>query len=260
VLGMKKKEWGKKLSEIPNFMFQNDKHYMISEIGGEKSSTNMVARLMDRTIGLGGIEELIKEISSSITKKRKNINEYSSRISELKSGMLNEDIIESMENQLSAIKKLEEKIYFLEEKRDLLNNALQIQKTLKIKKEELSNINTKIEKLEDVYNDCSSNYEKYKSLTLLLEKKNKIEQNHYELKSINDKLKVHDEIENIKQEVRDFWDLYKFSERFNKLKFDMSSNIKIHEELSKELEKQEKIFHDYKEEVGFCPVCGNKFC
>ncbi len=41
--------------EMPNFMFQLDKHYMLSEIDGKKATANMIARMMDNAIGLGGM-------------------------------------------------------------------------------------------------------------------------------------------------------------------------------------------------------------
>jgi exonuclease SbcC len=259
ILGMRKKEWGKKLSEIPNFMFQNDKHYMISEIGGEKSSSNMVARLMDRTIGLGGIEELIKEISSSITKKRKNINEYSSRISELKSGMLNEDIIEGLEKQLNTIKKIEEKICFLEEKKKILQKFMLVKQEIKENKKTLSETCDRISEIENLKNTISDNYDKHIFLTKLYNNKNEIQNNKKQLNKINEQLEILSKVENIKQEVRDFWELYKFSEKIKKLNSELNENKKQLNEFSSELSNKEKELHDYKEEIGFCPVCGNKF-
>ena len=42
------------VNELPNIMFQHEKHYMLSEINGKKATSNMIARMMDDAIGIGG--------------------------------------------------------------------------------------------------------------------------------------------------------------------------------------------------------------
>jgi hypothetical protein len=45
--------------DVPNVMYQLEKHYMLSEISGKSCTSNLIARIFDKVIGLGGMEELI---------------------------------------------------------------------------------------------------------------------------------------------------------------------------------------------------------
>ena len=48
---------------------------MLSEIGDKKATSNMIARMMDNAIGLGGMEDLIKDISTDLLKDKKWLTE-----------------------------------------------------------------------------------------------------------------------------------------------------------------------------------------
>lgn len=105
ILGIGRKKWGE-ISDMPNFMFQLDKHYMLSEIDGKKASSNLVARMMDNAIGLGGMEELIKALSSDLLRDKKSLTEKTAQISELKGSMIDETIYASYQEIVSDCHKL----------------------------------------------------------------------------------------------------------------------------------------------------------
>lgn len=69
------------MREIPNIMFQLEKHYMLAEIDGKKATANVVARMMDDAIGLGGMEELIKDIATDYANGRKRLGTLTEAVS-----------------------------------------------------------------------------------------------------------------------------------------------------------------------------------
>lgn len=109
VLGLTSVEFGE-ISDLPNFMFQLDKHYVLSEIDGKKCSPNMVARLMDSVIGLGGMEELIKEISQDGSRGKRKWNENLSEISKLRGELHSQELIDKLEVDIKILKKYRDKV------------------------------------------------------------------------------------------------------------------------------------------------------
>lgn len=258
ILGMREKSWGKKLKELPNFMFQDEKHYMLSEIGGEKSTSNMVARLMDKTIGLGGIEELVKEISSNITKNRKKITELQNKQSEIKSGMLSEEIIESYENKIESIKRTKSEILQLEEKQDFLIKFKEYSELLNEKKEKSENITSYLDNVINEYEDCKNELNKFESI----QEVNKIADN---LKIKRDKLEkikefdIQDEIDDLRKEISDYWEFHEFVENYFNIKEKIMLSQKRLSGVYLEIETSENELHKLKDELGVCPICGKEF-
>ena len=110
ILGMGKKDRGNGISEFPNFQTQLEKHYMLSEVGEKKATSNVIALMMDNAIGLGGMEDLIKDFSSDLLKDKKWLNEKQEEIVTLKSDIMDEMIFIQYENEIKKIGKLKDRI------------------------------------------------------------------------------------------------------------------------------------------------------
>lgn len=98
------------ITELPNIMFQHEKHYMLSEINGKKATSNMIARMMDDAIGIGGMEELIKSMADDLVSYKKELNSLSSDISETKSQMIDDVLFNDYERIMSKMESLEKEI------------------------------------------------------------------------------------------------------------------------------------------------------
>ena len=103
ILGMGQRERGAGIKELPNFQSQLEKHYMLSEIGEKKSTSGLVAVMMDNAIGLGGMEELIKDFSTDMQRDRKWMTSTQSDIEEIKKTMIDETIFESYGKLVDSI-------------------------------------------------------------------------------------------------------------------------------------------------------------
>lgn len=103
ILGMGERERGAGIKELPNFQTQLEKHYMLSEIGDKKASSNMIAVMMDNAIGLGGMEDLIKDLSADLLKDKKWLNEKQVEIVDLKTNILDKAIFENYESLVNKI-------------------------------------------------------------------------------------------------------------------------------------------------------------
>lgn len=78
------------ITDLPNFMFQLDKHYMLSEINGAGCTDNMVARVIDNVIGLGGMEDLITDVSGDGASSKRKLSANNNRITELRTDLHDE--------------------------------------------------------------------------------------------------------------------------------------------------------------------------
>lgn len=110
ILGMGQRERGAGIKELPNFQSQLEKHYMLSEIGEKKSTSGLVAVMMDNAIGLGGMEELIKDFSTDMQRDRKWISSTQSDIEGIRKGMVDETLFESYGNLVESIGKSMESV------------------------------------------------------------------------------------------------------------------------------------------------------
>lgn len=110
ILGMGERDRGAGIKELPNFQFQLERHYMLSEIGEKKATANMVAVMMDNAIGLGGMEELIKAISADLAKDKKWLTEKQNEITELKSKILDEKIYSGFQSMMNEINTMSDEL------------------------------------------------------------------------------------------------------------------------------------------------------
>ena len=127
VLGMGERVRGE-IKELPNIMFQLEKHYMLSEIDGKKTTANSIARMMDEAIGIGGMEELIKDIATDFSAKKRELDTRNIQISELRSKILDVNIFEDYKRSMEDTKAIFNEI-------ESLNNLLDSAKELSCKVE-----------------------------------------------------------------------------------------------------------------------------
>lgn len=106
ILGMGERDRGAGIRELPNFQTQLEKHYMLSEIGDKRASSNMIAVMMDNAIGLGGMEDIIKDFSADLAKDRKWLNEKQAEIVSLRAGVLDKAIMDGYEKMMGRISTL----------------------------------------------------------------------------------------------------------------------------------------------------------
>ncbi len=104
VLGMSERVRGE-IRELPNIMFQLEKHYMLSEIDGRKTTSNMIARMMDDAIGIGGMEELIRDMAADFAARKKELGAKNIQISEMRGRILDIAIFEGYRNAVEDIRK-----------------------------------------------------------------------------------------------------------------------------------------------------------
>lgn len=124
ILGMGKRERGGGIAELPNFQTQLEKHYMLSEIGEKKATSNMIAVMMDNAIGLGGMEDLIKDFSSDLVKDKKWLTEKQEEIVDLKTGIIDESIFNQHEKDVENIGKLKDTIETMDSDISVADNYL----------------------------------------------------------------------------------------------------------------------------------------
>ena len=255
VLGMKEKQWGKKLNELPNFMFQDEKHYMLSEIGGEKSTSNMVARLMDKTIGLGGIEELVKEISSNILKNRKQITELQNKQSVIKSGMLPEDIIETYEDKLKSIKKTRDEILELEDKIKFIEDFLSIKNEFDKKRNHFLEIERSLSEVQTEYEDCKCQLNLIDNINEYVNVKSNLDKSNEKLSLVIEELNVENELSECKEQIVIFEKIDDFINvsdnlRNKKSKLELTKEKLCIEDELKEVNEKIKKYWDFQELVN----------
>ncbi len=115
ILGMCERDRGNGIKELPNFQTQLERHYMLSEIGEKKATSNMIAVMMDNAIGLGGIEGLIKDFSGDLLSDRKWLTEKNSEINELKTEIIDDAVFAGYERAVGRIDELDKVIAGMED-------------------------------------------------------------------------------------------------------------------------------------------------
>lgn len=131
VLGMGERVRGE-IKELPNIMFQLEKHYMLSEIDGKKTTANSIARMMDEAIGIGGMEELIKDIATDFAAKKRELETRNIQISELRSKILDINIFEDYKHSMEDTKAVFNEIESLN---SLLDSAKELSCKVELNKE-----------------------------------------------------------------------------------------------------------------------------
>ncbi len=146
ILGMGERDRGADIKELPNFQFQLEKHYMLSEIDGKKATSNMIARMMDNAIGLGGMEDLIKAISTDLLKDRKWLSEKQQEINTLKNDILDDALFNKKEK---LVDEMLEECHQVESTHQLLDNASALYEKSSKCQSELDNVLERLNALKD---------------------------------------------------------------------------------------------------------------
>ena len=123
--GMRQLNIGDSITDVPNIMYQLQKHYMLAQVSGKSCTSNLVARIFDKVIGLGGMQELINQISSSMLSQKKSVTKYISQVQQLKSKLIPQQIIQQKQVKLEKITKLRKQISDLKQKFQFSNSLMQ---------------------------------------------------------------------------------------------------------------------------------------
>ena len=142
ITGMPEIEWSD-ITETPNVMFQLDKHYLISEIDGKKCTPNMFARVVDNVLGLGGVEDLIKDISTDGTSAKRKYNSNIETIEKLKLNLHDVKKIDALKNRLANL-------IDVRKKRDLMVKMQSMKKQLDEAFAVVSECDARLDKIPDL--------------------------------------------------------------------------------------------------------------
>lgn len=265
ITGMSVLEMGG-ITDLPNFMFQLDQHYMLSQVNGVSCTDNMVARIVDNVIGLGGMEDLITEISSDGSSKKREYNQNSGTITELKGKLHDPSMVADLRNTVDSakerIKSIEED-YKLEKAladyfaryHKLVTNIDNMKASLSAKGDvagmllkllaidglikqynELSTVQATYKTLNTTFNRCSMALKKMPDLLL-------VKKQIGDISILMDRMKALDAAKALYDDV---------SYRLNR-----DSNLKL-EAIDKEKVAQEDK-RKFEEETPMCPLCGKSF-
>lgn len=294
VLGMGERVHGE-IKELPNIMFQLEKHYMLSEIDGKKATSNMIARMMDEAIGIGGMEELIKDIATDFASKKKELGTKNIQISELKSEIIDDTIFNDYQKAVSSAKDAMREVESLN---DLLESSGFIAQKVIQNQEELKQINERInvsDGLDELSRSFFSGVEKLTLLESIVRDRTLIDEissrisltegvnilfdeisdqvkkfsllnaslcSEHNLRSIEQRLSSFADYDPELQIIRDS---IEHIEKAEKMLFDARSLYKKIRGIKnriidsqEELKKQEEKFALMKESLKVCPLCGGK--
>lgn len=293
VLGMGVRTHGD-IKELANIMFQLDKHYMISEIDGKKTTSNMIARMMDEAIGIGGMEELIKDMATDFQSFKRELSSCSGDLKKLKDEIMPEEDFETRKNLVASIREQLKKIDQLE---DQVGRSTELQKRVCKIKSRLFALETRRGLLLDLESSWSSIEElacryallksaaskscKIEALGESMTKTEELEALHSRAESILGRLKLLDSASSIKSKLDrllipdlDFGDLLRRIEGMESIhgKIERAKSIlnkarityrkisslgKTLADASNEMIRREEELENLKEEAGECPLCGS---
>lgn len=258
ILGMGERDRGGGVKELPNFQSQMEKHYMLSEIGDKKASSNMIAVMMDNAIGLGGMENLIKDFSADLLKDRKWLNEKQSEIIDLKTGIIDKAIFKSWQETVDRIGDLhddcEKMDAGLSTAEEMLDRHDEVKAKLDAARAKADSFPS-VESLDDAVSEC----EAVIGMTGMLVRADairgmiadaqavssvdvgRIESVIREMESMNTEISG---AESSLSDARNRW-------------MRMDSAMKEEKILKANLSKADEEFAKMKEEMGVCPLCGN---
>lgn len=294
VLGMGERVRGE-IKELPNIMFQLEKHYMLSEIDGKKTTANSIARMMDEAIGIGGMEELIKDIATDFAAKKRELETRNIQISELRSKILDINIfedykrsmedtkavfdeIESLNNLLDSAKELSCKVELNKEGRNLLERRLNCSEGIDILADKIGDLIKKfrmifrafqiMENLDQagkriiVSDRVNTVYCKTETLIRNLEKlktakdfSSKLNELQHSLSADADFDKNLSMIESQRENISHAKKMLRDARELYKKIRNFSYRLI---ESEKELKEAEYSFLELKRKLGHCPLCGGK--
>lgn len=252
ILGMGQRNRGQ-IKQMPNFMFQLQKHYMLSEIDGKKATSNLIARMMDNAIGLGGMEDLIKNIATDLTKDKRKLTELTSTISQKKAKIIDEKIFVGYEKLISDCNLKKQRVVELTQ---MLQKTKQLHEELNNKKIQIEELNSKVIQLdvEEVLCDLKDIYEKYELIynyKRLVESTNNIFD--FDLQWFLVKISEIEKIyEKYFQAIQIMKQYQSKKRRLNLLNIELKRN-------DIQFQRAHNRFQQLKKQLGYCPICERKF-
>ena len=294
VLGIGERTHGD-IKELPNIMFQLEKHYMLSEIDGKKATSNMIARMMDDAIGIGGMEDLIKDMATDFQSFKKDLNDCVSSISEKKSEIMEESIFKDKEESVKLSRSMFNDV---QEIKSLLDQSYDLSRKISVTKETLCHVNEELCLIDDLnesydqfetvarkYLDISSAISTMRLIDCLngsIESIRKLEHGFLDLENGQSKLKdiscakrtseMVNELsmfDRFRSMFDEFGELDSLFKRISSAKEDLDNArrtyrkiMKTSSDLKSEVEGISRSSNDLdklKEELGECPLCGSKF-
>ncbi len=250
------------VEDYPNFMFQLDGHYMLSEINGKNCSSNTVAKIMDNVIGLGGAEELINDVAADGQQSKRKLTVNQNRITELKCELHDKDELEIKKSRLKDVNTQNE---ILIERQAIQTEYSSVMKNKKILSEKLDNINISLkseidlEKALETQTILNSNKLKFDETNKLNEENIKLNGKmaiiNTKLNDIPNTLVVSSELSELKIEKLKYSNIFSL---YSSLQLKELKLKKIKKELSKIVvvitENKSELLKIKKENPN-CPLC-----
>lgn len=262
ITGMRELDLGD-TKDTPNVMYQLEKHYMLAEINGKSCTSNLIARVFDRVIGLGGMEELISEISSNMINNKKQITKNNEAIDNLRNKMHSNLEIENKDaklqkaklllDEINELKKIYERVCFYDIEINKLRGRWKNldNKSISIDTDLAKNILEKLNSLVISYKQIANLFLKYESKINI---QNNIDKHIKSLKYIDQ-----NQIDKLKSMCNVLYKMDKLISKFNDKNDSLLKINKCIERYSSEYESFNSELIKIKQESKICPLCGKPF-
>jgi len=254
ILGLGKRELCG-IKEKPNFMFQLEKHYMLSEVDGKKATSNLVARLMDNAIGLGGMEDLIKNLASDLSKCKKELNEKQSTISSLKDEIIDKSIYDRQKNLVLSCRSLYDEIDLIIKNCNIVESKLKEYNDLKIVVEKLESVDINSFNVEECITLIKEIeffehiYKSWKEADFIIETQKTCDID------LDNLVRLYDEIAFKENQL---FDMESRQIKYSDYDILVSALESCEKDFIDDIEQAEKDFIYFKNKIGICPLCGEK--
>lgn len=262
ITGMRELELGD-TKDTPNVMYQLEKHYMLAEVSGKSCTSNLIARIFDKVIGLGGMEELISEISGSMLNNKKQITKNNEKIDQIRQKMHSDVDIKEKESIVTNSKQILEEITLLQEKyNDVDYFDVEINK-LRERWKTIDNRAIAIDtnKAKSIADSLKTDSDNYNSIDLFVSKFSRLEEQSKRLENTINSIKSieQNEIDNLKQQCNQLFLMNKMIEKYqlktNQIN-EIENNISF---FDSEYNKYNEQLIQIKKDNKICPLCGNPF-
>ena len=262
ITGMRELDLGD-TKDTPNVMYQLEKHYMLAEINGKSCTSNLIARVFDRVIGLGGMEELISEISSNMINNKKQITKNNEAIDNLRNKMNSNLEIENKDaklqkaklllDEINELKKIYERVCFYDIEINKLRGRWKNldNKSISIDTDLAKNILEKLNSLVISYKQIANLFLKYENKINI---QNNIDKHIKSLKYIDQ-----NQIDKLKSMCNVLYKMDKLISKFNDKNDSLLKINKCIERYSSEYESFNSELIKIKQESKICPLCGKPF-
>ena len=262
ITGMRELDLGD-TKDTPNVMYQLEKHYMLAEINGKSCTSNLIARVYDRVIGISDMEELISKISSNMINNKKQITKNNEAIDNLRNKMHSNLEIENKDaklqkaklllDEINELKKIYERVCFYDIEINKLRGRWKNldNKSISIDTDLAKNILEKLNSLVISYKQIANLFLKYESKINI---QNNIDKHIKSLKYIDQ-----NQIDKLKSMCNVLYKMDKLISKFNDKNDSLLKINKCIERYSSEYESFNSELIKIKQESKICPLCGKPF-